>query len=83
VPKGTIALIIGIVLIFIARFIWKKDSEEASFLASVLGALLDVIMFDFEIFLYGRRTLSMLLFLVGTITSLISVLYMFGIITIT
>ena len=80
-PNGTVGLIVGIVLILMGKFMWKKGSDEEGILLSLLGAILDLVMFDFN--LASGRTISILLFLGGIITFLISILYMLGIISIT
>ena len=80
-PNGTVGLIVGIVLILMGKFMWKKGSDEEGILLSLLGAIIDLVMFDFN--LASGRTISILLFLGGIITFLISILYMLGIISIT
>lgn len=76
---GLLALSIGLVLVLIARILWKKGNSDEPLRQSLLEAIVDVVTLQF---FSTFRSSALVLYFIGLIIILLSVLYLAGILTI-
>jgi Na+/H+ antiporter NhaD/arsenite permease-like protein len=71
--EGFIGLLIGVALIIGAWLIWRRGDPRQGFLLSLVGAVIDIFVSEGDITYFSGRTISLLLFLIGIIVIIYSI----------
>jgi hypothetical protein len=63
---------IGIILLFIGRYLWSKGDSKEPFFLTLLGAVIDVFTLQF---FSSYRGASLLVYLIGSLLIILSIAY--------
>ncbi len=69
--KMLLIALLGLALMVLARFLWKKGNPEEKLWMAILGSIIDIITFQFA---SSIRTLAVLLYLIGFLIIVFSLL---------
>jgi len=78
--SGFVALLVGLLLLLIAGWLWKKGAPEEPLWQSFVEAVIDVFTLQF---FSTFKSSALVLYLAGSIVILFSILYLFGVLKVT